>query len=870
MRTPRRREQRVSSRGRRERRSEAEPARGVPAGVGRLLFALLVAVGALPAAGWPLAAAWFAAMVVFVAGEQHWLLPPRSPARGLGRPRGLCSWLLSAGYSLAASYLVLFHTGAAQTFGVTLFGVTMFQILVRDYGAPRRLLLNLSPLAACVVLVQLAAAAGLIMHGRPWMLVTLVASPVVVFWAFRALKTDLTRNRRQLAEAAARAEAAVRAIQEAHRIALMAEEVAGVGHWRRDARTGVASWSDGVFRVLGLDPAGGVPSIKGLLAVCAAEDRDRVRAWLTHTLSDGAPSTVETRIVRPDGQIRHVLCNGAGECNAAGEMETAFGVFLDVTEARERELALRASEARYRLLADAAPDMISECDLEGTITYMSAASRRILGMEPEALIGCNVFTLLTHGDDADMRAACRALIKSKGRSEVAAIQFRGQHVDGHEVWLESRPKPVIDPASGEVTGFVDIVRDISAHKALEAELKQSALAAEAAVVAKSDFLANMSHEIRTPLTAIVGFSGLLENVEALPADARLYAKRIVAGGRSLLSVVNDILDFSKLEANQVELDPQPFSPAEFVESALALVAAQAANKGLALEMRLDADLPALVEADSARLRQVLLNLLSNAIKFTARGRVTVTAGYHAADGLLRLAVSDTGPGVPADQLERLFQRFSQLDSSISRRHGGTGLGLAICSNLVTLMGGDIKVESVVGAGSTFSFTIAAPVAERIVSEASERPADEDIPAHPGHILIVDDLAENRELVRTLLRAMGHRTDEASGGAEGVSAAIGARYDLILMDLQMPGMDGLAAAKAIRDTAELNRTTPILALSANVLPDQVAQCLAAGMNDHIAKPIRLEELVAKVTHWIGPLEAAAGEAPPARLMSCPAE
>ena len=290
MQIPRRREKRVSSRGRRERPSEAEPVRGVSAGMGRLLFALLVAVGALPAAGWPLAAAWLAAMVVFTAGEQHWLLPPRSPARGLGRPHGLCSWLLSTGYSLAASYLVLFHTGAAQTFGVTLFGVIMFQILVRDYGVPRRLLLNLLPLAACVVLVQVAAAAGLIMHGRPWMLVTLVASPVAVFWVFRVLQIDLTRNRRQLAEAAARAEAAVRTIQEAHRIALMAEELAGVGHSRRDARTGVASWSDGVFSVLGLDPAGGVPSIKGLLAMCAPEDRDRVRARLTRTLSDGGPS----------------------------------------------------------------------------------------------------------------------------------------------------------------------------------------------------------------------------------------------------------------------------------------------------------------------------------------------------------------------------------------------------------------------------------------------------------------------------------------------------------------------------------------------------------------------------------------------------
>jgi CheY-like chemotaxis protein/anti-sigma regulatory factor (Ser/Thr protein kinase) len=293
---------------------------------------------------------------------------------------------------------------------------------------------------------------------------------------------------------------------------------------------------------------------------------------------------------------------------------------------------------------------------------------------------------------------------------------------------------------------------------------------------------------------------------------------------------------------------------------MALVAAQAAAKGLDLRARLDVDLPASLEADSSRARQVLLNLLTNAIKFTDAGAVTVLASYLAGEQRLRLAVADTGCGVPHDKLDRLFERFSQVDGSVSRRHGGTGLGLAICKNLVELMGGEIEVESAQGAGSTFSFTIPAPLT--VARRQREAAAPMDLAAadsDPAHILIVDDLPANRELVRVLLEAMGHTVKEVSNGDAAVAAAMGTRFDLILMDLQMPGTDGAAATRRIREASELNRRTPIVALSANVLADQVAQCHAAGMNDHIAKPIKLEELVEKVARWAGYARAERGHA-----------
>ena len=404
-------------------------------------------------------------------------------------------------------------------------------------------------------------------------------------------------------------------------------------------------------------------------------------------------------------------------------------------------------------------------------------------------------------------------------------------------------------------------RDVTARKALEEELERKRAEAEAAVVAKTEFLANMSHEIRTPLTAIIGFAGVLDKAQDLPEQAQFCASRIVTAGQALLTVVNDILDFSKIEAGQVELDPHPFDPSAFVEETVQLVQAQAAAKDLAVYARTVGDLPAAVSADSSRLRQILLNLLTNAIKFTASGEVVVEASFDAGDGVLCLAVRDTGAGIAADHLDRLFQRFSQADGSITRRYGGTGLGLAICKNLAELMGGAIAVESVEGHGSTFRFSVAAPPVEpsaRRVEVLSAAPAKD---AAPARILVVDDVTANREVVRALLGVFGHELVEASGGAAAVEKAMDQAFDLILMDLQMPGMDGLSATRAIRAVSGPNRATPIVALSADVLDLHREACREAGMNDHIGKPINPTELLTKVALWssVGSLQQTLEEA-----------
>ncbi|QUD89074.1 ATP-binding protein [Phenylobacterium montanum] len=505
---------------------------------------------------------------------------------------------------------------------------------------------------------------------------------------------------------------------------------------------------------------------------------------------------------------------------------------------------LAVSEARYRVLADRTVDIIAQFDLDGVVRYVSPSVAQ-LGYRPEDLVG-RTTQHLVHPDNA-REAAARLSQLAGGEIPASGVAMRLRRADGSFVWLEGNPSPITDEA-GRVIGVVSVLRDITERRRMEDELRRRTIEAEAASVAKSQFLANMSHEIRTPLTAVIGFTGLLEAEPELSGRSRTFVDRIRSGGEALLDIVNDILDFSKMEAGQIQLAPHAFAPAALLREAVDLVSRQATAKGLSLNLSIGAA-PDFVHADSARLRQVVLNLLTNAIKFTQKGEVELSAAYDPASQQLRVAVRDTGEGVSAADQRRLFQRFSQLDGSNTRLHGGTGLGLAICKNLVDLMAGRIGVDSVEGVGSTFWFEVPAPPAQEPAPAGAVFGASgsED---RPANILIVDDMSTNRELVRAILEAVGHRVDEAASGPEAIDAAAKTRFDVILMDMQMPGMDGLAATRAIRNSAALSHGAPIVALSANVLEPQIEACLEAGMDDHLAKPIVPAKLLQKVAQWTG--------------------
>jgi len=575
-----------------------------------------------------------------------------------------------------------------------------------------------------------------------------------------------------------------------------------------------------------------------------------VRSAVTKGMPVSEDNTHEFRVRRADGGWVWMQGNPSPITDEAGNVIGAVSVLRDISARKAAETALAASEARYRLLAQNATDVIACSSFDGTLTYLSPSVKRVFGYDPEELIGRNALELI-HPDDAPKVAALmKALVAARVPGEPMRIEYRFKSKSGEYIWIEANPSLVIDPQTGRIVEFQDSTRDVTARKALEADLLRKQAEAEAATAVKSEFLANMSHEIRTPLTGIIGFGALLGAVEGLPPKAAGFVDRITTASQTLLAVVNDVLDFSKVDAGQIELDPHPFDPAGFISDTLGIVAGQAAEKGLALESRVEGELPAAICADSARLRQVLLNLLTNAIKFTARGGVTVSAAYSPSDGgLLRFEVTDTGPGIPPELSHRLFQRFSQIDGSITREYGGTGLGLAICKGLVELMGGEIGLESQVGQGSTFWFTLPAAPADTACAGRADEPADQHVGA--AKILLVDDVEMNRELVAAMLSPFDVQLVEASGGAEAVEAAMRTPFDLILMDLQMPGVDGLAATRSIRANSDLNRSTPILALSANVLPTHLAACREAGMDDHIAKPIRVDELLGKVALWTEP-------------------
>lgn len=616
----------------------------------------------------------------------------------------------------------------------------------------------------------------------------------------------------------------------------LAEEMSGVGHWRLDAVGRKLQLSDEVYRIYGVTREGYTPDFESAVDFYHPEDRATVRTLIRHSLDTGEPYRARLRLIRADGVERLVDAYAHAVKGEDGKVEALYGVFQDVTEAEALLVKARKNEARYRLLAENTGDVITRVNGEGRSKYISPAIKALLGWTFEEMSGQSTDYVYPE-DRAPLLAAIRKAIKTGKQTR---LEHRAVHRDGRTIWVECSFQPI---GGGDV---VVVIRGIDERKRLEAELREARDRAEAAAHSKSEFLANMSHELRTPLTSVIGFSGLLQASGTLAGEERRYVDRISTASQALLAVINDILDYSKLEAGAVEAEPLPFGPRAMAEATAAMVESQCADKGLALTMALDDGLPDTLMGDEGRIRQVLLNFLSNAVKFTGKGGVTLTLSH--ADGRLRAEVADTGIGVPADKLEQLFDRFTQADASTTRVYGGTGLGLAISRRLIEMMGGQIGVESRPGEGSVFWFELPAPTAQRQAQVATPM-AVEDLPG-AARILMADDAPANRELVTAILRGMGLAIDAVEDGAAAVEAARTGVYDLILMDVHMPVMDGLDATRAIRALPGPAARAPIVALTANVQAEHVRRCLDAGMDDHLAKPVELRALAAALSHWLG--------------------
>jgi signal transduction histidine kinase/CheY-like chemotaxis protein len=367
--------------------------------------------------------------------------------------------------------------------------------------------------------------------------------------------------------------------------------------------------------------------------------------------------------------------------------------------------------------------------------------------------------------------------------------------------------------------------------------------------AKTDFLATMSHEIRTPLNGIVGYTERLLD-ETLSPRQRRYAELIQVAGSALLTIANDVLDFSSIEADQIVLQREPFSLISLIDNTVSIVSSGSEKKGIPIRTECDADIPRMLLGDEARLRQILLNLLNNAVKFTREGHIATRAQYKGCSEqgeIIRISVTDTGIGIAPEKRGSLFKRFSQVDRSVRREFGGTGLGLAISKRLIELMGGEIGVESEEGRGSTFWIEVALPRTEQMLPPRSDV---KDLPrTAPARILVAEDIEVNQELARMMLEEAGHDVDMVSNGSEAVEAVQKTSYDLVFMDIQMPGIDGITAARTIRALPAPLNAIPIIAMTANVLPQQVRQFKQAGMEDHIGKPMRREELLRTLAAWL---------------------
>jgi PAS domain S-box-containing protein len=637
---------------------------------------------------------------------------------------------------------------------------------------------------------------------------------------------------------------------------MMAEQIGQIGYWRVELPDERVTWSAEVFNIFGFDPADGPPAPRSLRERYHPDDRERMVQLWTQVRETGCRYEFEARIIRPNGEVRTIHARGGGETDATGAVRAYFGVITDITERKRVEAAQAESEARYRLLAEHSSDLIILGHNDGRRSYISPAVHRMLGYTVEEAHALTMRDFV-HPDDLGRVFETTRRLSSEAPQD--SVVYRLRHKDGHYIWAEAAFQRV--ETEGDIT-IVTAIRDVTERQRQAEETKRAKEAAEEAKAraelanqAKTEFLASMSHEIRTPLAGILGYADLLITRNSLDPEQRQHVERIQSAGSALLTIVDDILDFSKIEAGEIVLEPGPFSPRGLVEDAVSIVRSVADRKSLPIHVEIDPGLPTALVGDEARLRQVLLNLLNNAVKFTRRGHVALTVAHRTSpDGeTVTFRVEDTGIGIPQEKQERLFKRFSQVDGAINREFGGTGLGLAISKQLVDMMGGSITVESEAGKGSAFSFAVTLPQAQERVAAEPPLPSDAALRAK-AHILLVEDLDINQELGRAVLEAAGHRVDVVADGIEAIAAVQEKAYDLVLMDVQMPRMDGLTATQMIRGLRHPARNVPIIAMTANVLPQQVTACHKAGMTDHIGKPFKRDELYAAVERALRGLPA----------------
>ena len=612
------------------------------------------------------------------------------------------------------------------------------------------------------------------------------------------------------------------------------------------------AWNDGP---LGSGPVG--ESIRTGKVVVSNDVRNDARygPWLEKGRQYGFRSMIAFPLTT-HGTTFGALCIYAAEVSAFGLEERSLleelaGDLVYGIESRRQQEALRRSEQEFHAVFDGANDAFLITDFAGLILDVNRVACRSLGYTRDQLVGMHVKQVDGAEDPAFVGRQYGQLLQD------GYVVFETEHrrKDGSRFPVE------ISACVFEYRGRpanLAVARDISERKQAEtesarrsAELERAKTEAESANRAKSDFLTHISHEIRTPMNGIIGMTALLLETE-LPAPQREYASMVRNCADALLRLINDVLDLSKIEAGRVELDDSPFDLVACLHEATQLLAPQARTKGLTCDFESELR-HARVTGDEGRTRQIVLNLLGNAIKFTDRGGVRLKlAATDSGDGRLAatITVRDTGIGIPREKLSQLFTKFTQVDSSLVRRHEGAGLGLAISRELAELMGGSLNATSELGRGTELTLVLPLRRApECVVPPESAGDSPKPASARQPYVLVAEDNVVNQRVAARFLEKLGCRVDLACNGHDALRLSAGRAYDLIFMDCRMPDMDGMAATREIRARERNGRRTPIVALTAHAVTGARAECLDAGMDDFLAKPVRPEEMKRILLRWV---------------------
>lgn len=555
-------------------------------------------------------------------------------------------------------------------------------------------------------------------------------------------------------------------------------------------------------------------------------------------LATGRPvRNVVMGVGRDGGELRWILINAQPMGDPADTQAGGVVVsFTDITTMRQAEADRRLAEEEVQRFFTISLDLLCIASADGRFVRVNPAWTSVLGWS-EAELLARPFLALVHPDDL-ARTIAEAERLGQG-AQTANFENRYLCKDGS--WRTLSWVSAGVPSTGLIMA---VAHDVTIARTAEYELRRAKEAAEAAGRAKSEFLASMSHEIRTPMNGVIGLTDVLLGTSLLP-EQRDMLRSIQDSGRALLDILNDILDWSRIEAGRIEFENVPVDVNGIAHDVVTVLSAQARAK--TIELRLQETHGAMVMGDAGRIRQALFNLVGNAVKFTKRGEVAVSVepvppSPSAPQGAWRVLVRDTGIGIEAEKIDRLFQRFSQVDASTTRRFGGTGLGLAISRELIRAMGGSVTVTSTYGVGSTFTVELAA-VPQDAFSDSYESCLVPPPLSRPLRVLIAEDNAVNQLVARSLLSRDGHAVTVVENGLQAIDMFKFAAWDVVLMDVQMPEMDGLQATRAIRvwESANSGKHVPVIALTASAMPEERSACLAAGMDEVVAKPVTSEGL-----------------------------